>query len=111
MLTTTPLPQTILDAAAAVSVPREAPASSFVLHAPLELMARVGLLPYLDPDARAAAVDRISRLADEYTATGPAATAPATCDFASPSQAAAALATAIERGDLDEVDATMTWLT
>ena len=35
-----------------VAVPKEAPADSFVLHAPLELLARVGLLPAVRPEAR-----------------------------------------------------------
>src|SRR5918993_2087971 len=42
-----------------VAVPKEAPADSFVLHAPLELLARVGLLPAVRPEAREAARQRL----------------------------------------------------
>ncbi|MDO9176574.1 MAG: hypothetical protein Q7V62_17345, partial [Actinomycetota bacterium] len=44
---------------ARVSVPKAAPADSFVLHAPLELMARVHLLRYLRADDREAALGMI----------------------------------------------------
>ena len=49
MLLTTP--------ADALSVPKAATADSFVLHAPLELMARVGLLPFVRADRRDDAID------------------------------------------------------
>ncbi|MBU6317763.1 MAG: hypothetical protein KGR47_14715, partial [Acidobacteria bacterium] len=35
-----------------ISVPKAAPADSFVLHAPLELLARVGLVPLVHPRRR-----------------------------------------------------------
>ncbi|HEY3832559.1 MAG TPA: hypothetical protein VGO03_09725 [Acidimicrobiia bacterium] len=111
MLATTPLPPTVLDAAAAIAVPREAPADSFVLHAPLELMARVGLLPYLDAETRLAALARIETLTDRFTASGPAAPAPAPRRFDDPPAAVSHLAGAIAASDLDDVDATMIWLT
>src|SRR6478672_7587637 len=95
MLVTTPLPQTIVDAAEAISVPRQQLADSFILHAPLELMGRVGLLPYLDDDTREAAIAQIERLADKYTAAGPAVDAPRSRDFESPAHAASALGRAI----------------
>jgi hypothetical protein len=92
-------------------VPRDAPADSFVLHAPLELMARVGLLPYLDAGTQREAIARIATLADVYTATGLAVVAPHPVQFHDHSDATAHLAGAIAASDLDDVDATMIWLT
>ncbi len=111
MLATTPLPETVLDAAEAIAVPRQAPADSFVLHAPLELMARVGLLPYLDADTRAEAIEQLARLADRYTSTGPGVATPRARQFDDMVAAVAALTGAITASDLDAVDATMVWIT
>src|SRR4051812_33274770 len=104
MLATTPLLQTIVDAAEAISVPRQQIADSFVLHAPLELMARVGLLAHVDTATRDDAIAEIARLADKYTATGPAVEPPAPRTFAWPAEGASALVAAIGASDLDEVD-------
>ena len=90
--------------------PREEPADSFVLHAPLELAARTALLPRVPDLARDAARERITEIATQYEAFGPAVVDPAPRDFDSPAAAAAALARAIDAGDLDEVDATATAL-
>ncbi len=90
--------------------PREEPADSFVLHAPLELAARTALLPRVPDLARDAARVRITEIATQYEAFGPAVVDPAPRDFDSPPAAAAALARAIDAGDLDEVDATATAL-
>src|SRR5690242_3009282 len=111
MLATTPLPRTIIDAAHAISVPRREVANSFVLHAPLELMGRVGLLAYLEPSTRDDGIAKIAELAATYTATGPAVTPPPDRHFDSCSGAARALVAAIAASDLDDVDATMAWLT
>src|SRR5215217_3421143 len=51
------------EVAEVVAVPKEAPADSFVLHAPLELLGRVGLLPAVRPDAREGARQRLVWLA------------------------------------------------
>src|SRR5215213_4101368 len=59
------------EVAEVVSVPKEAPADSFVLHAPLELLARVGLLGAVRPDAREGARQRLVWLAASYAAAGP----------------------------------------
>ena len=58
-------------AAAVIDVPKAAPPDSFVLHAPLELLARVLLLERVPADARAQARARIEWLADKYAAAGP----------------------------------------
>jgi len=89
-------------AAAALSVPKLAPANSFVLHAPLELMARVQLLPLVAPARREAALARIDWLADGYEASGAPVPAPAPAD--EPVDAAALLR-AVAGGDQARVDA------
>ena len=44
--------------------------SSFVLHAPLELLARAWLLPYVSPDKRDDARRRIAEIAARYAGEG-----------------------------------------
>lgn len=58
-------------AAAVIDVPKAAPPDSFVLHAPLELLARALLLERVPADARPQARARIEWLADKYAAAGP----------------------------------------
>jgi len=91
--------QSIADA---MSVPKAAPADSFVLHAPLELMARIQLLHYVPADVRQAAIERIDWLAAEYASAGDSVLAPPS--IAGPPDAGALLA-AISTGDQDLVDA------
>jgi hypothetical protein len=95
---------------AAVSRPRVGPASSFVLHAPLELAARVALLPLVAPGHRAAAREHIHSIATEYDAAGAAVDAPLPVEHESIAAATSALAEAIDAGDLDAVDTTAAWL-
>ena len=90
--------------------PKAAPADSFVLHASLELLARVGLLRYVHPDARAAARRRLLWLADTYAAAGDPVEPPARYQADSVEDGAAALVAALAAGDLDDVDAIATWL-
>lgn len=54
-----------------IAEPREGPADSFVLHAPLELVARSRLLPLVAPMARRGARLRLLNLAAGYEASGP----------------------------------------
>lgn len=96
--------------ASVVSRPRVDAADSFVLHAPLELAARAALLPHVAPEARERARMRLVALAAGYEAWGPPAPEPDTVDFASPHEAVAHLRSAIDAGDLDDVDATAAWL-
>jgi hypothetical protein len=93
-------------AAARLAVPRVAPADSFVLHAPLELMARAGLLPYVEPASRELARQRIAWLATSFDAHGPAVGGGDVVLGTGGGSAAAAtrLADAIGAGDLDAVD-------
>jgi hypothetical protein len=97
--------------AAALSLPRDKAADSFVLHAPLELLARVGLLSLVEPGGRDAARARIEELGEQFTAWGAAAQPPrraATHDNAQ--DAVRALGDAISAGELEDVDATASWL-
>ena len=57
-------------AASVVGVPKVAPADSFVLHAPLELLARAALLPRVGPGSRALARERLVALVDAYGRAG-----------------------------------------
>jgi hypothetical protein len=72
----------IVESAAVIDVPKAAPPDSFVLHAPLELLARALLLEQLPTDVRPAARDRIRALAEAYVAAGaPVAELPETPTF------------------------------
>jgi hypothetical protein len=100
----------VLDAVERVSVPRAAPADSFVLHAPLELMARVGLLPFVRPDEREPALAALRDMVERYEASGPACEPPRVLSFPTPHDAAAMLDGSLRDGDLDTVDAATVWL-
>src|ERR1700721_4643712 len=56
--------------AAAIATPKAQINSSFLLHAPLELLARAWLLPHVPPCAREAARRRIAEIAARYAAEG-----------------------------------------
>jgi hypothetical protein len=97
-------------AADIVAVPREAPADSFVLHAPLELLARALLLPRVPASARDAARARIAESASAFAAAGAPVEAPAAYAAASVETACTDLVAAMGAGDLDRVDAVAAWL-
>jgi hypothetical protein len=65
----------IADCAAVIDVPKVDPADSFILHAPLELLARALLLERVPASARGDARARLQWLADTYAAAGPGADA------------------------------------
>ena len=92
-------------AAEIIAVPKVAPADSFVLHAPLELLARRGLLRFVSADARDGARRRIVWLAATYEAAGEPALETRSAELATSGDAAWRLAQAIAAGDLDDVDA------
>jgi hypothetical protein len=72
-----PSDATLVDTAAAtLAVPRSAPADSFVLHAPLELLARAALLPMVEPAGRGSARDRVRALAAAFDTWGPGVPSP-----------------------------------
>jgi hypothetical protein len=104
--------QELIDhATAIISVPRVQPADSFVLHAPLNLMARIGLLDNVQPKAIPAAEAAIESTVERYEASGAGVEPPRTLTITHPSDAARALAAAMRAGDLDDVDALTHWLT
>src|SRR6185295_10185463 len=88
-----------------IRVPRAAPADSFVLHAPLELLARAALLPWVAPEGKLAARLRLLTLLDEFEsweeAPLPEPVAEARPDAPS---AARGLAAATAAGDLEAAD-------
>ncbi len=90
--------------------PRVDEADSFVLHAPLELLARTALLPMVRPDQRSAARRRIAGIAERYEAFGPGLADPEPVDLSDGRRAAARLHAAIEAGDLDDVDRVAAWI-
>lgn len=92
-------------AASLLAVPKAAPADSFVLHAPLELMARVGLLSHVAIARREEAIGMIDWLADQYDAAGAPVPEPPTMPFGTPLDGARRLLDALHDGDLDMVDA------
>lgn len=96
--------------ASTLSTPRSDPADSFVLHAPLELMARSALLPYVRPAERDLARLRVFALGAQFEAFGPPVGQPVAGEFASVSEATARLVSAIDAGDLDVVDRAAGWL-
>jgi hypothetical protein len=96
-------------AARTIAVPRRTPANSFVLHAPLELMARRLLLSHVRPHARRAARERIIWVAAKYESASEPVEPPSTPAFASVPEARQALLEAIAHGDLDAVDGAAAW--
>ena len=93
-----------------VAVPRIDPADSFVLHAPLELVARCALLSRVAPAAREVARLRIFAIADRYEAFGPPVTPPPAARFDSIADGAARLVAAIDWGELGDVDEAARWV-
>src|SRR5580658_10474220 len=57
--------------AAAIAPPKAQINSSFLLHAPLELLARAWLLPHVPPHRREDARRRIAEIAARYAVEGP----------------------------------------
>jgi hypothetical protein len=77
--------------------PPAADADSFVLHAPLELMARAELLPSVEPSHRGEARQRIVDIADEWTSHTPHEPPPT-------ARPTLSLPEAITAGDLADAD-------
>jgi hypothetical protein len=94
----------VVAAAGVLATPKAAPADSFVLHAPLELLARARLLAYVRPGARDAARHRIVALAAAYAAAGESVDPPEPADLPTLDALAAALIAALRAGELDDVD-------
>ena len=93
-----------------VGVPKQDPANSFVLHAPLELMARAALLPTVAAGARDLARARIVWMVLKYQTAGPRVRPPAPVSPGTAESAVDSLLKAIEASDLDEIDRYASWL-
>src|SRR5689334_20972864 len=100
----------ITKAAEVISVPKEAPANSFILHAPLELLARTLLLERVPPTSIDQVRARIEWLASTYEAADAPMTPPAPLAVASHDAAVDRFVKALAAGELDEVDQLATWL-
>jgi hypothetical protein len=101
--------QLIHAVAAAITPPKRDAFSSFILHAPLELLARASLLPYIACDARALARRRVAEVAARYAQAGDEILQPDK-QFASKDAAASALKAALRDGDIDGADEAVTFL-
>lgn len=88
-----------------IARPKVAPADSFVLHAPLEVLARSLLLRRVAPADRDEARRRLFWVATTYTGAGQELpdVAPSDSDRA-PADVAARLVSALEAGELDDID-------
>jgi hypothetical protein len=100
----------VADVGEVLAVPRSDPADSFVLHAPLELVARAALLPFVQPSMRDRARAQITAIATEFEESGPPVPEPAADGFDSLEAGAARLVATIERGELDDIDQVARWL-
>src|SRR5262249_23402986 len=91
--------------AASVAIPRQQAANSFVLHAPLELMARRLLLPLVPRRLRRAARERLAWVAAPYQQSGAPRGAPHPQPAHESVEAARrSLLAALQSADLDGVD-------
>lgn len=108
---TAPSDADVLDQAAAViATPRVEEGDSFILHAPLEVLARVGLLTMATPDARDHIRDRIASVAHTYATWGTPLDRQPDHPETLTADAERILAQALRTGDLDTVDDAITWL-
>ena len=100
----------LVDAVAeAITPPKVGASSSFVLHAPMELMARARLMSLAPPSARPEGRRRIAEIATQYARSGPEIE-PTRRAYAGETAALAALTAAIPAGDVDEADGALVWL-
>ena len=97
-------------AAEVISVPKAAPANSFILHAPLELLARTLLLDRVRPAALDRARTRIEWLASTYEEAGEPVTPPEPITVASVETAVSHFVAALGAGELHDVDRLAAWL-
>jgi hypothetical protein len=97
-------------AARVVSQPKQGRASSFILHAPLELLARRTLLRLVPPDRRDLVRKRMVWVAATYERAGHRLEPVASPAFESPTAARSAVLCGMRDKDLDLVDAGASWL-
>lgn len=91
--------------AEAVTPPKQEADSSFLTHAPLELLARAALLPLVAPGAREAARRRIAAIAADYAKAGEEVPCPCAPGFGDGAAALDALHNALNDGDVETADA------
>lgn len=97
-------------AARVISIPKQDPADSFILHAPLELLARRALLRLAPPGRREAVRERMLWVAATYERAGVAIETQPFVEFESAAAAASELADAVGQKDLDATDQAALWL-
>src|SRR5262249_13787994 len=93
-----------------IARPKVAEADSFVLHAPLELLARSALLPLVAPAARERARRRLAQVGAAYEAWGAEVDDPPARAWPTAEAAAADLVRAIDAADLEAADDAAAWL-
>jgi hypothetical protein len=93
----------------AIAPPKIARPSSFVLHAPLELLARAALLPYVQTNARAQARRQIAAVAVRYANAGAAIDDPKII-HTNIDAALSALFGSLREGDANGVDSALLFL-
>ena len=97
-------------AAGAIARPRQQPADSFLLHAPLELLARHGLLSHVPAAERCLVRQRMIWLGAKYLTAGDEVVRPQPSGFDDAHTALTRLTNAIDAGELDDADDAATWL-
>lgn len=101
--------QLIEAVAATISPPKATASSSFILHAPLELLARATLLHHIPAAAKPAARRRIAEIAARYAQAGDEVSTPA-LTFANQAAAVPALRNALRDADVENAHAAATSL-
>lgn len=96
-------------AVASITPPKLAVPSSFVLHAPLELLARAALLPHVAPEARGPARRQIAAVAVRYAHAGAEVDTPDSA-FRNEALALAALLDALRSSDAQGADTALCFL-
>jgi hypothetical protein len=97
------------DTAKAITPPKVKASSSFVLHAPMELIARARLLGLAPPNARPKGRRRIADIATRYADEGPEVE-PVSRTYADEAAALANLTGAILARDAEGADGALVWL-
>jgi hypothetical protein len=95
--------------AASIEPPKVQINSSFLLHAPLELLARAWLLPHVPPHRREDARRRIAEIAVRYAAEGPEIE-PKPKAYPTNDAALSELSVALRTGDADAADCSLLFL-
>jgi hypothetical protein len=94
----------------AIAAPKRRAESSFVIHAPLELLARASLLSFVEPTARQSVRRRIAAIASQYAQAGEEIGEAAPLAFADPAAAMRALMAALPAGDSRTADGAISFL-